>query len=106
MPNNLAPLDELPLDETSSEIPAGMVLACAPAKNSDALTAEDYAIPPDATILPQSPYSSKPPSMTLPRNSGLSRDTLMLSNNSSPMHLPSSAMRASLIPSHENVSII
>lgn len=80
-----------------------MSLTHAPAKISDALTADDYAIPPDATnFLPQSPYSSKPPSMTLPRNSGLSRDTM--SNNSSPMHLPSSSvMRASLIPAHENL---
>ncbi|KAI6190189.1 hypothetical protein M3Y97_00089700 [Aphelenchoides bicaudatus] len=94
----------MPLDELATNIP-GMSLTHEPVKNSDALNAEDYAIPPDATPNPtQSPFASKPPSMTLPRNSGMTRDTLLLSNNSSPMHLPSSsAMRTSLIPAHENL---
>lgn len=109
VPNNLPPLDEMPANDPINEVPFGMVLTHAPAKISDALTADDYAIPPDATNnLPQMPFlNSKPSSMTLPRNSEISRDTLMLSNNSSPMHLPSSsAMRASLIPSHESVSFL
>lgn len=101
MPNNLTTLNEFPTDEGTNEIPIGMVLTHSPAKNRDI---EDYAIPPDAVIkLPQSPYLSKLPSMTLPRNRGHSRDTLISSNNSSPMHLPSPAIRASLVPAHENV---
>lgn len=100
------------------EAPFGMVRTYAPVEHDT----EDYALPPDAhnnshnhssspmhfPAAPSnpspypSPYCGKANShMTLPRNG--SRDTVVLSANSSPMHFPPPSLRTSLIPTHETV---
>ncbi|CAD5232293.1 unnamed protein product [Bursaphelenchus xylophilus] len=90
--NGLAPLAESP-----PEIPFGMARTHAPAVPADN---DDYALPPDASTPVSrhaSPYSNRV--LTLPR----CRETVVLSSvGSSPLHQPPT-LRASLIPTHENM---